>query len=719
MKRLISTLLCVCMLMSAVSGFGFTFAMAETPSVADDYKPLFDSASDVYANTMVVIPSLDTTSGNVTYTFGGVSVTESYDASRHFPSFSDAYAAWESRFDDSLVVVTVPNFILTAGTYDETITVRYNANIYGAPAGIAPNDASYDIDTALPASEWALVRTDDSAETIIAGGIVRSNVDGTTSDDNIKYETLMQQANAESFNLSIDGVKFTSATAIGTMSEKYNVSGVKSYRTNIIDVKNSIFSGNKFGISAENDASRNINEYTVTDCHITGITGAFVYKNPKKIHFDRVNYTLSEHIYNSSGMLWTNTGGDRNVDFTFENSRFSSNTANQLLQLYDNVYLPSFVVTFENNIMYNAWEKTYGGIYYKTFVDSEGLGRYNGPDFVFRGNTIVNTNGKYISVLNGNKTEQLASYDIEFTQNRIIGYHSVLPNTDAVMDSFLPECNWSVENNYFADTFTSVDDVKGTAPKYYAASASYDPANIDDAVYYIDYKMTLKSTDFLTGTTKEYTYFNINQADRVVRAIVGSEAITDFGFTSGGDVKMTYTLYSDEALTNAATTVDPSTFANGSAAQLYKNYKTDTLANAGLSEQQKNVEKYTLTDVTDTEYALIDDAAASWKSAGLYLENTINIRLSFTTSVTDNLSVIVTDENLNVISQITEIYKTPYGRYYVYCDELTATIRFATVLSPMPKICTILRILLLQTFLMLWSPTAELQKDTQNKFYLL
>ena len=334
MKRLISTLLCICMLMSLVSSFGISFAMAETPSVADEYKPLFDSTSDVYANTMVVIPSLDTANENVTYTFGGVSITESYDASRHFVSFSDALANWEARFDDSSVVTTVPNFILTAGTYDETITVRYNANIYGAQAGIAPNDASYDIDTALPADEWKLTRTDDAAETVIAGGILRSNVDGTTSDSNIKYETLMQQAGAESFNLNIDGIKFTAATAIGTMSEKYNVSGVKSYRTNIINVKNSIFSGNKYGISAEKDASYNINEYTVTDCHITGISGAFVYRYPKKILFDRVNYTLSEHIYNSSaGLLWTNTGGDRNVDFTFKNSRFSNNIANQILKL--------------------------------------------------------------------------------------------------------------------------------------------------------------------------------------------------------------------------------------------------------------------------------------------------------------------------------------------------------------------------------------------------
>ena len=66
----------------------------------------------------------------------------------------------------------------------------------------------------------------------------------------------------------------------------------------------------------------------------------------------------------------------------------------------------------------------------------------------------------------------------------------------------------------------------------------------------------------------------------------------------------------------------------GAAAQNYKNYKTDALVNADLSEEQKNFAAPTL----ENETAQSGEATvATWTNAALVLDNAITVRLKFQT----------------------------------------------------------------------------------------
>ena len=109
----------------------------------------------------------------------------------------------------------------------------------------------------------------------------------------------------------------------------------------------------------------------------------------------------------------------------------------------------------------------------------------------------------------------------------------------------------------------------------------------------------------------------------------------------------------------------------GAAAQVYKNYNIDNLVNASLTDAQK-----TIRDAGEVENCIsVSDEieeTATWKNHSLYLEDSVSIKLGFESEL-DNLNVIVKDQNGNVVDTITEIYKTPYGRYYFYFDNLNVS----------------------------------------------
>lgn len=138
-KRLISSLLCICMMLSLFSGFGFSFTFAASALDGTAYADMFDSSKDAYANTLVILPGKTMAAGQeYTFTFSGKEVTETYVATRHFASFADAMTAWESRYSGAALATAVPNIILTEGTYADRIQIKFSANIYGAKAGITP-----------------------------------------------------------------------------------------------------------------------------------------------------------------------------------------------------------------------------------------------------------------------------------------------------------------------------------------------------------------------------------------------------------------------------------------------------------------------------------------------------------------------------------------------------------------------------------------------------
>ena len=113
----------------------------------------------------------------------------------------------------------------------------------------------------------------------------------------------------------------------------------------------------------------------------------------------------------------------------------------------------------------------------------------------------------------------------------------------------------------------------------------------------------------------------------------------------------------------------------GSAAQKYSGYNTASLPNSQLTEEQKNWgsgEELELGSVLSTKYQTVKNAKATWKAAGLVLDNSVTMRFRFEAKSIDNLSV-------KVVAAGQEWYITEFesvvgkdGQYYAYFSGLSA-----------------------------------------------
>lgn len=113
----------------------------------------------------------------------------------------------------------------------------------------------------------------------------------------------------------------------------------------------------------------------------------------------------------------------------------------------------------------------------------------------------------------------------------------------------------------------------------------------------------------------------------------------------------------------------------GSAAQKYAGYKTGSLSNSQLTAEQQSwasAEELELGSVLSTKYQTVKDAKATWKAAGLVLENSVTMRFRFAAESTEGLSVkiVAAGQEWNV----TEFEPIPGkdGQYYVYFSGLSA-----------------------------------------------
>lgn len=575
MKRFISAVLSACLMLSLIGTGGFSFAVpADNPMEGTDYAPMFDSTSDTYASTFIVNPEWQTGSAvsgttDMQFEFCGVTITEKYDARRHFSSYGAAAAAWEARYTQNgaltkEIASAVPSFILAAGTYSDDITVRYSANIYGAKAGISPNDPSFSTRSALPTDAWKANpdRSGDTGETVISGKILRSNKNGSSASDK-KYETPLAEAGVDSYTLTIDGVKFTGTTAILSNDLAHNVGKA---RTNAINVCNAIFDGVNYGLSADGDTSRNFNDYTLRSIRVTGLksenNGSFIRKFPHKVTIDGMNFERNAGgLYvggtasNKNDFWWTNCGGARGVSFTVSNSRFADNTAYDIGHFTDNCYLPSLNITFDGNIFKDTTSGKWGIFRIDTFSGSG----YPTAKLKFTNNTFYGSPANaYNTVFNGNKNYQNAAFDVDFNYNRVIGFKSMFMNLVSEMDSWLSGCNWDYNNNYVADTFTSVDDELGKKPEYLTNSATVNPVNLNSLEYFFDYKMTVGHGNLkIIGASfeNEVDYFSINNKNLSITAMMDEGVvINNPTFTASSDSAVT-ALWSDPEHTIPVTAV--------------------------------------------------------------------------------------------------------------------------------------------------------------------
>ena len=113
----------------------------------------------------------------------------------------------------------------------------------------------------------------------------------------------------------------------------------------------------------------------------------------------------------------------------------------------------------------------------------------------------------------------------------------------------------------------------------------------------------------------------------------------------------------------------------GAAAQKYRNYKTDNLANSKLTEAQKAWGTGTLRSlntVQNADYKVISNPAAVWKGAGLVLEESVVLRLKLEAASIEGLSVKIRRADVASVTIPSSEFVAADGGYYVYFDGLDA-----------------------------------------------
>lgn len=111
----------------------------------------------------------------------------------------------------------------------------------------------------------------------------------------------------------------------------------------------------------------------------------------------------------------------------------------------------------------------------------------------------------------------------------------------------------------------------------------------------------------------------------------------------------------------------------GAASQSYTNYKTDSLVNQSLTEEQLSwgtIETPVLNTVLSKEYIVIDTPTVIWKGAGLNLQDSVNLRFKIEADYIEDISVkVTTDTGIQWIIY-SDAFEVTEGGYYVYFDGL-------------------------------------------------
>ena len=107
----------------------------------------------------------------------------------------------------------------------------------------------------------------------------------------------------------------------------------------------------------------------------------------------------------------------------------------------------------------------------------------------------------------------------------------------------------------------------------------------------------------------------------------------------------------------------------GAASQEYTGHNTNALCNADLTDQQRSWGTQTTRSYvssTNTKFETVSSPTASWKSAGLVLNNAIDMNVYFDTQNISGTYVLVRDENGEEITRIySQDYLTSGSMYYV------------------------------------------------------
>ena len=113
----------------------------------------------------------------------------------------------------------------------------------------------------------------------------------------------------------------------------------------------------------------------------------------------------------------------------------------------------------------------------------------------------------------------------------------------------------------------------------------------------------------------------------------------------------------------------------GAQSQLYTGYNTGNLANAQLTATQASwgtTTEPTYTTVQNTKYETVEDPLVTWTALGLYLEDTVSIRLKLAVADTTGLTIKVRDDNGHTWSYGASALKAMGDEYYFYFSALNA-----------------------------------------------
>ena len=372
MKHTISVIALVAMLVSMFSVF-----VVPASAEGENYESLL-------AEAYVVNPAWEGLKDGdpISFKFQGEAVTMAghvkFNRAYHFTSYDDAYA---QAVKDG---VNNPVILLTAGTYAETINIKGAVRLFGANAGVDPNQKSQSEKTA-----WKNKRSNLANETVITGTI---NVDVKTGSN----------------DLVLDGLTIANG---GAFADYHRDAGASE-----ITIKNTVF--NKAGNAATNyyaiylrsaNHSRTLNLQnlyitgqnntgSVADMHVGFICPYFI-----KLYADNIAY-----IENKVGFLastWFIAGVAPVIEVTnscFYNASASTPVGHVIsMDNYATYYFeehissdvnqrPYATLTLTGNVFYNASAKSStantavkGGVIHFQFVNSGSV--YNIQDNYFYG----------------------------------------------------------------------------------------------------------------------------------------------------------------------------------------------------------------------------------------------------------------------------------------------------------------------------------------------
>ncbi len=575
MKRIISWAITVMMLIGMLGSFSVQFAFA---TETDEYAPLVTVGSAVYANTMVVnknwTDSQLSTGTQLSYWFRGETYTETYDANRHFNSFAKAQTAFHSKLSGTALATTVPNYILL-GEFKEVIDIKYSANLYGANAGISPNDPNFNPATAAPDATWGTNSAWSTAnETVIAYIATYGFMWQHTNDQ----QQIIKDAGGNA-TVNIDGLSYKQGSGTQLPNDGlWFINGGDYKITFTANIKNTVMQ-TRYGIVGLSDTGTNFYDVNLQNVRASEVWYKFFWRRVRNVTIDHCLFDdVSTSKQNATAMLWEpgdasltvngvqtygdyisqGAGGDRSVSWTVTNSMFSNNNStnqNYLAKFTDNCYHSAIKFKFENNLFQNASTATDGMIMFGAYPNASNPT----PEIVMKNNTFYDNKGNKQSLITATAETLMAAYDLEFTGNRVIGFDSIFPAFTANMSEFLGNCEWNVNNNYFSQTYSSAEDKTGEISGWLeSTSATTLPVDVTKSVWYSDYKMTKQIKVLELGTPafeNDVTGYSVDHTSKTAFAsLKTSTGIQNFTFNVINDDE-TVKVYSNAELTNEITSV--------------------------------------------------------------------------------------------------------------------------------------------------------------------